>query len=76
MVQVSESFIPRPKELVAVLFCEVKDVVGLVAVEPLDEGEFEGIEPELRGTVVALDVNVRWLESVRHVKEEAKAALA
>lgn len=58
------------------LFCEVKDVVGLVAAEALNESKFEGIEPELRGTIVALDVDVWRLESVRHVKEEAKAAFA
>ena len=58
------------------LFCDVKNIVGFVAAKALDEGEFEGVEPELRGAVVALNVDVRRLEPVGHVKEEAETAFA
>ena len=58
------------------LFCDVKNIVGFVAAKALDESEFERVEPELRGAVVALNVDVRRLESVGHVKEEAETAFA
>ncbi len=58
------------------LFCDVKDVVGFVTAKPLDEGEFERVEPELGGAVVALDVDVRRLEPVGHVEEESETAFA
>ena len=58
------------------LFCDVKNVVGFVAAKTLDESEFEGIEPELGGAVVALHMNVRRLKPIGHVKEEAEAAFA
>ena len=58
------------------LFCDVKNIVGFVAAKALDESEFEWVEPELRGAVVALNVDVRRLESVGHVKEEAETAFA
>ena len=58
------------------LFCDVKNIVGFVAAKALDESEFEGIEPELRGAVVALNMDVRGLEPVGHVKEKAETAFA
>ena len=58
------------------LFCDVKNIVGFVAAKALDESEFEGVEPELRGAVVALNVDVRRLEPVGHVKKEAETAFA
>ena len=58
------------------LFCDVKNIVGFVAAEPLDEGEFERVEPEFGGAIVALNVDVRRLEPVGHVKEEAETAFA
>ena len=58
------------------LFCNVKNIVGFMAAKALDESEFEGVEPELRGAVIALNVDVRRLESVSHVKEEAETAFA
>lgn len=58
------------------LFCDAKNIVGFVAAKALDESEFEGIEPELRGTVVALNMDVWRLKSVGHVEEEAEAAFA
>ncbi len=76
MAQVFEGLIPRPEEFVAVLFCDVKNVVGLVSAETLGESEFKRIEPELRGAVIALNVDVRRLEPVCHVEEEAKTAFA
>ena len=76
IAQISEGLIPRPNEFVAVLFGQVKNVVGFVTAKPLDKSEFEGIEPEFGGTVVALHVDVRRLESVSQVKEEAKTAFA
>ncbi len=42
MAQVSEGLIPRPKEFVAVLFCDVKNIVGFVAAEALDERNSSG----------------------------------
>ena len=58
------------------LFCDVKNIVGFVAAKALDKSEFERVEPELRSTVVALNMDVRRLESVGHVKEEAETAFA
>ena len=58
------------------LFCDVKDVVGFVAAKPLDESKFERIKPELGGAVFALNVDVRRLEPVGHVKEESETAFA
>ena len=58
------------------LFCNLKDIVGFVAAKALDESEFEGIEPELRGAVVALNMDVRRLKPVGHVEEEAETAFA
>ena len=58
------------------LFCDVKNIVGFVAAEPLDESEFERVEPEFGGAIVALNVDVRRLEPVGHVKEEAETAFA
>jgi len=59
-----------------VLFCDLKNIVGFVAAKALDESEFERVEPELRGAVVALDMDVRRLEPVGHIEEEAKTAFA
>ena len=56
------------------LFCDVKNIVGFVAAKALDESIFKRVEPELRGAVVALNVDVRRLEPVGHVKEEAETA--
>ena len=58
------------------LFCDVKYIVGFVAAKALDESEFEWVEPELRGAVVALNVDVRRLEPIGHVKKEAETAFA
>lgn len=58
------------------LFCDLKNIVGFVAAKALDESEFERVEPELRGAVVALDMDVRRLEPVGHIEEEAKTAFA
>ena len=58
------------------LFCDVKNIVGFVAAEALHESEFEWIEPEFGGTVVALHMNVRRLEPVGHVEKESETAFA
>lgn len=58
------------------LFCEVQDIVGFVAAKALDESEFERIKPELRCTVVALNMDMGRLEPVGHVEEEAETAFA
>ena len=58
------------------LFCDVKNIVGFVAAKALDESEFERVEPELGRAIVALNVDVRRLEPVGHVKEEAETAFA
>ena len=58
------------------LFCDVKYIVGFVAAKALDESDFEWVEPELRGAVVALNVDVRRLEPIGHVKKEAETAFA
>ena len=76
MVQVSKGLIPRPKEFVAVLFCDVKNIVGLVAAKPLDKCEFEWVESELGSAILALNVDVRRLKLVGHVKEETETAFA
>ena len=76
MAQVSESLIPRVQEFVAVLFCDVKNIVGFLAAKPFGESKFERIEPEFGGAIFALNVDVRWLEPVGHVKEETEPPLA
>ena len=71
MAQVSKGLIPRPKEFVAVLFGDVRDFIGFVTVKPLNEGKFEWVEPEFGSAIVALNVDVRRLKPVGHVKEES-----
>ena len=58
------------------LFCNVKNIVGLVAAKPLDKCEFEWVEPELGSAILALNVDVRRLKPVGHVEEEAETAFA
>ena len=58
------------------LFCYMKNIVGFVAAKALDESEFEGIEPELRGAVLPLIMDVRRLEPVGQIEKEAETAFA
>jgi len=57
-------------------FGDAEDVIAFVAAEALDESEFQWIEPELGCGVVARDVDMRRLQPVGHVEEEAVAAFA
>ena len=67
---------PRLDEFVQMRFGEAEDVVALVAAKAFDEGKLQRVEPELCGVIIALDVNVRRLETVGHVEKEAVASLA
>lgn len=53
------------------LFGDVRDFIGFVTVKPLNEGKFEWVEPEFGSAIVALNVDVRRLKPVGHVKEES-----
>ena len=55
---------------------DVDDVVTLMTAESLGKRKLQRIEPELGSAVVTLDVDVRRLETVSHVKKEAVTALA
>ena len=76
MAEVSEGLIPRLEEFVAVFLCDFHDIVGLVAAETFGECEFERVKPEFGRAVASLDVDMRRLEPVRHVKEKAESAFA
>jgi hypothetical protein len=54
----------------------VKNLIGVVAAKSLEESEFEWIEPEFGSAVIALNVDMRRLIPVGHVKEETETAFA
>jgi hypothetical protein len=63
MAQLTEGLIPRLKEVVEMCFGSAKNLVTLVAMKAVDEGELQGIEPELARAVVSLDMHVFDLDA-------------
>ena len=55
---------------------DAQNFVYLMTAKALEKRKLQRVEPKLGGAVVALDVDVRWLESVGHVEEEAISVLA
>lgn len=57
-------------------FCDAQDVIAFVTAKALDECKFQRVEPKFTRAIVVLDMNVRRLEPVGHVKEEAITTFA
>lgn len=56
------------------LLDQLTDTIDLFAAESVAALQPNGIEPELRFTVVPLNVDVRWLTAIPSVEEEPERA--
>jgi hypothetical protein len=62
---------PAIQQVLLVLLNDLLNLVDLLAGEPSASLQPDGIEPEFRLSVVALDVDVRWLIPIAGIEEES-----
>jgi hypothetical protein len=69
-----EVLIPAFQQVLLVLLDDRLDPVDFPAGESLASLQPDGIKPKLGLTIIALDVNVRWLIPIAGIQEEAVGA--
>jgi hypothetical protein len=67
---VFEVFIPTPPQALLVLFYKLANPIEFLVAKSPAPLQSDGIEPEFRGVILTLDVNMGWFIAITGIEEE------